>query len=365
MNNLNRRKFLFVSVTAGIASSGITRSVQAQPSPSTSDEIIADEIIATDETLDALLGSEHLTPDRSPDRPSNNLSSLSAPPPIHYDRAISRLLIRCSRLGMEQFDQGQRDRRYDGSIRILESFPRELEPYNQVATFRVELDATTTLLPDLGEIGRRLTRRAIPTTLAFIGFVLTSETHNIILFRGTSNPKEWMANFQSGQSNYGRLRGGQGRVHTGFLRLYNRLSRQVRQAASTLNPSLPCFIAGHSLGGALATLAAADLAYHYPTLKDQIRLYTYGAPRVGNQAFVEYLETIAPNSYRVLNMSDMVTMVPPANLREQQYSHFGEAWAFLDYAQGSVSLSHSTSIYQTAIDSRIETNTIPNFPTSC
>ncbi|WP_263971558.1 lipase family protein [Leptolyngbya ohadii] len=99
--------------------------------------------------------------------------------------------------------------------------------------------------------------------------------------------------------------------------MYNRLSRQVRRAANTLNPSPPWFIAGHSLGGALATLAAADLAYNYPTIKERIQLYSYGAPRVDNQAFVEFLGTIAPNSYRILNMADMVTMVPPANLVEQ------------------------------------------------
>lgn len=355
MSNMNRRKFLFAGVTAGIASSEIARSAQAQPSEST-----PDEIITTDETLDALLGSERLASSAPASFPGSSTS-----PAIPYDRAISRLLIRCSRLGMEQFAQGQSDRRYDGSIRTLESFSRELEPYTQVATFSVELDATTTLLPDLSQLGTRIARRIIPPTPAFIGFVLASATHNIILFRGTSNPKEWMANFQSGQSNYMQSRVVRGRVHTGFLRLYNRLSRQVRQAANTLNPSIPCFIAGHSLGGALATLATADLAHNYPTLKEQIRLYRYGAPRVGNQAFVEFLGTIAPNSYRVLNMADMVTMVPPANLVEQQYSHFGEEWVFLDYAQGSVSLSHSTLIYEGAINKQIETSSIPNFPASC
>ncbi|GAB4373438.1 MAG: hypothetical protein Kow00121_16690 [Elainellaceae cyanobacterium] len=302
MSSISRRKFLFASVTAGIASREVTRSAQAQPSQPTPDEIIADEIIATDETLDAIFGSESLAPSRSPVNPLG----LSTSPSIPYDRAMSRLLIRCSQLGMEQFTQGQRDRRYEGSIRDLESFPRELEQYTQVATFRVELDVTTTLLPDLSQLGRQIVGRIIPSTLAFIGFVLASEANNIILFRGTSSPKEWMANFQSRQSNYVKSRTVQGRVHRGFLRLYNRLPRQVQQAANTLDPSLPCFIAGHSLGGALATLAAADLAYNYPMLKDQIRLYSYGAPRVGNQAFVEL-----------------------------------------------------------AIDNQIETNTVPNFPISC
>ncbi|WP_143467536.1 hypothetical protein [Leptolyngbya ohadii] len=193
MANMGRREFLFAGVTAGLASREITRSAQAQPSQPTTDEILA-----ADDTLDALLGSERII--SSP--PSANLPAPSTSPSIPYDRAMSRLLIRCSRLGIEQFAQGQSDRRYDGSIRALEGFSSELEQYTQVATFSVELDATTTLLPDLSQLGRRVAQRVIPPTPAFIGFVLASETNNIILFRGTSNPKEWMANFQLGQSNY-------------------------------------------------------------------------------------------------------------------------------------------------------------------
>ena len=46
----------------------------------------------------------------------------------------------------------------------------------------------------------------------------------------------------------------------------------------TLNP-------GHSLGGALSTLCAADFAAVFP--KRRIVMYNYGSPRVGNAAFGE------------------------------------------------------------------------------
>lgn len=41
---------------------------------------------------------------------------------------------------------------------------------------------------------------------------------------------------------------------------------------------------GHSLGGALASLMAHNLAHKYPTLaKDnRLHMYSFGAPRVGN-----------------------------------------------------------------------------------
>ena len=40
---------------------------------------------------------------------------------------------------------------------------------------------------------------------------------------------------------------------------------------------------GHSLGGALATLAAYDIAREFSSLlgKDQVICYTFGSPRTG------------------------------------------------------------------------------------
>lgn len=57
-----------------------------------------------------------------------------------------------------------------------------------------------------------------------------------------------------------------------------------------------CLTAGHSLGGALATLAAYDIqgACDY---KDKLDLscYTFGAPRTGNHAFAyDYNDKVAP-----------------------------------------------------------------------
>ncbi len=57
--------------------------------------------------------------------------------------------------------------------------------------------------------------------------------------------------------------------------------------------------AGHSLGGALAILAAYDIqqAFGFRNL----HVYTYGAPRVGNHRFArEYNDTV-PNTWTVIN----------------------------------------------------------------
>ena len=47
------------------------------------------------------------------------------------------------------------------------------------------------------------------------------------------------------------------------------------------------FVTGHSLGGALATLASYDIqqAVQHMPVKVDVACYTFGSPRVGNHAF--------------------------------------------------------------------------------
>jgi hypothetical protein len=61
--------------------------------------------------------------------------------------------------------------------------------------------------------------------------------------------------------------------------------------------------------GALATLAAYDIAGLHPELAPEGRLamYSYGAPRVGNPAFCrEYDRRLKATSFRVMNNLDII-----------------------------------------------------------
>lgn len=342
MTRFNRRRLLLSGITAGFSASLIAESAQAQ---------------TNNETIEALFGADESSTQK-------NLSGqITISPTVAYDRAMSRILIQCSQIGMEQFEQRRRNPRFNGAIRSLPGYSDRLDRYSQIASFNVRLDATTTLLRNLNPLGNRIAQRIKPTQ-AFIGFALTASDHNLIVFRGTSNPKEWIANFQASQSDYVQAGAKRGRVHTGFFRLYEQLSEQVRQVANRINLALPCFVVGHSLGGALATLATADLAQN-AKLRNQLRLYSYAAPRVGDRAFVQYLNTIVPNNYRIINLADTVPMVPPSSLRGQEYYHAGQEWMFLDYAGGDMGTSHAVSLYQVAIGQQIETNQPPSFPTAC
>jgi hypothetical protein len=73
-------------------------------------------------------------------------------------------------------------------------------------------------------------------------------------------------------------------------------------------PDLLVFFTGHSLGGALATLAAWWWEEPEAQYKTSV-LYTFGSPRVAARALAGYLNEKLP-AYRVVNSTDIVPRVP-------------------------------------------------------
>lgn len=78
---------------------------------------------------------------------------------------------------------------------------------------------------------------------------------------------------------------------------------QSKYTVGSKAPELEMLLAGHSLGGALATLAAYDLkgVARKLNLEVEISVYTFGAPRVGNHAFAEDFDTIINDCFHVVN----------------------------------------------------------------
>ena len=90
----------------------------------------------------------------------------------------------------------------------------------------------------------------------------------------------------------------------GFTEAFSLVEDDVTQAISGLDPGLPLYITGHSLGGALAALASARLR---PS--DRIAAcYTFGCPRVGDTEFAEQLWRVPV--YRLVHASDIVPRLP-------------------------------------------------------
>jgi triacylglycerol lipase len=141
-----------------------------------------------------------------------------------------------------------------------------------------------------------------------IGFVAQRKNKVFVIFRGTKTPKEWINNFSMGLKEY-RL-AGYGRVHEGFLHMYESARGGLMGALAGLGGGARIFVAGHSLGAALASLALPDI--ETTMNKKASALYTFGSPRLGDSGFVEaFNREFAGRSYRVVNTCDLVTSIPP------------------------------------------------------
>ena len=172
------------------------------------------------------------------------------------------------------------------------------------------------------------------------GFVCEdAQTRTIrLIFRGTVSIDDWLTNAQISQ-----IRHSYGSVHKGFDDLYCQMSRTARTAVGSAYLSgKKLIISGHSLGGALATLAARDFLT-YP-----ITLYTFASPRVGDMRFAATLNDQVFNAVRVVNTEDIVPTVPLSVGDDLLYCHFGKPICFTENT-GTVDGNHSMILYQEKI----------------
>lgn len=62
----------------------------------------------------------------------------------------------------------------------------------------------------------------------------------------------------------------------------------------SVHQGAPIYVVGHSMGAAVATLCALDLLFTFQLDAHRVRLYTYGSPRVGNDAFAAFVARTLP-----------------------------------------------------------------------
>ena len=72
-------------------------------------------------------------------------------------------------------------------------------------------------------------------------------------------------------------------------------------------------VAGHSLGGALATLDAVYFRVNLPA-NTRIVARTFGLPRIGNPAFASYFDSLNIDFRRINNARDVIPIVPGRGL---------------------------------------------------
>jgi hypothetical protein len=147
------------------------------------------------------------------------------------------------------------------------------------------------------------------------GFVAANALHVAVVFRGTNRPRDWLNNLDTVQ-----VRGYGGKVHKGFhFALNEAWVTIVKKVRRVLSSDQTLWVTGHSLGGALATLAARRLQ-----MDEGLRThatFTYGAPRVFDPGAAEKFRLLL---YRFVNGKDIVPHVPPPLLLMRRYKHVGK-----------------------------------------
>jgi triacylglycerol lipase len=161
------------------------------------------------------------------------------------------------------------------------------------------------------------------------GFVAESNDAIIVAFRGTqpNRPMDWFVDFRATR---GRWDHTIGEVHDGFYGAFRKVWGVALPKGEVLPKRLvnrgnkTIWITGHSLGGALAELCAAQAMF---VSKIPVQgVYTFGQPRVGNKDFANAVnEKLGSGIYRFVNDRDIVPRVP---LFSMGFCHYGNQTFF-------------------------------------
>ena len=139
--------------------------------------------------------------------------------------------------------------------------------------------------------------------------MVKSRNQIVLVFRPSINDANWSANCNYTTIPTDLVDGGM--IHGGFDYAWSEISNDILstlQKAVQDNPGFRVISIGHSLGGAVAAVAAAKLrALHY-----DVDLYSYGAPRIGNDILSDFITNQEGSIYRVTHNWDPIPLVPLA-----------------------------------------------------
>ncbi len=172
-----------------------------------------------------------------------------------------------------------------------------------------------------------------------------------IAFRGTDEFDDWIDNLKLPRKSLD----GFAECHGGFLDATNDIWDDIDDAykKARTREKRPLFITGHSLGGAMATVAATKLLHEG---RPFISVYTFGQPRVlDKDSAAKFDASKQAHFYRFQNNNDIVSRIPA---RAGGYKHVGDCiyissegdissdpgfwYRFVDAIEGAVDTMTST-----------------------
>ena len=128
----------------------------------------------------------------------------------------------------------------------------------------------------------------------------------VVAFRGTEDINDWKRDANAELVGVALPNDPEkkivGKLHKGFNEGFLSVKTDIEKLLSE-HKNVPVYLTGHSLGGALATVATWHIAGQHLAA-----CYTFGAPRAGNFELAQHIRTPI---YRAVNANDPVPFLPP------------------------------------------------------
>ncbi|CAD6189834.1 unnamed protein product [Caenorhabditis auriculariae] len=145
------------------------------------------------------------------------------------------------------------------------------------------------------------------------GLIALTKKQIIVSFRGTKSKEQLVTELVEsiGKPKH-RIHAG-GSVHYYFYSALRAIWPQMSHLLHfwiNMLPHKEIIFTGHSLGGALASLASTIFVHKFPEISNRTHLITFGQPRVGNFEYAQTHDRLIPSSWRLVHGADIVPHVP-------------------------------------------------------
>src|SRR5437016_7976060 len=139
----------------------------------------------------------------------------------------------------------------------------------------------------------------------------------VVAFSGTDPLKieDWITDFTPRETTQN--------LHQGFQDAVETVWPDIKLAIKNRPPSEQAlFFTGHSLGGALAVIAAEHAMRDPEVQATATAVYTFGSPRTGGTEFFNNYAPLGSRTFRLVHGNDVVATVPPSQLGD--FRHVGQ-----------------------------------------